>query len=143
MTGSETTVTFTPCERDLQSAGFFDGAATNRLMVLRCAECGTFLYPDVARCTSCSNSRLDWAETAGRATLVSWSVAHHRAGPDGEPPAPTILGLLELDEGPWLYARLAGVDPARLAVGQRFAVRFHHPAHGESMPYFIPEESSS
>ena len=131
---------FARAERDELSAGFFDGAADDRLVVRRCCACGAFLAPHLVRCTACESPRVEWAPVAGDASLVSWSVAHNRPAADGAPVPPTVLGLVELDEGPWLHAQLADVDPGSLAVGRRFRVAFHHPEDGESLPFFRPAE---
>ena len=48
-----------------------------------------------------------------------------------------MVGLVELDEGPWLHARLVDVDTASLSVGDAFAVDFE-PAGEEKIPIFRP-----
>jgi uncharacterized OB-fold protein len=53
-----------------------------------------------------------------------------------------VVALVELDEGPWLHTRLAGVDRAalgRLRAGMRVSARFVHPVDGESYPLFDVE----
>ena len=60
-------------------------------------------------------------------------------GACGAPGAPSVLALVELDEGPWLRTRLEGTDAtgtARLRPGLRVTARFVHPAEGESYPVF-------
>ena len=48
-----------------------------------------------------------------------------------------MVGLVELDEGPWLHARLVDVDTTSLSVGDAFAVDFE-PAGEEQIPIFRP-----
>jgi hypothetical protein len=131
---------FARADRDTLSAGYFDGAAQDTLVVRRCCACLAFLAPHLMRCTACESPQVEWAPVAGEASLVSWSVAHQRPAADGTPVAPTVLGLVELDEGPWLHVQLGDVDPDGLAAGNRFRVAFHHPEEGESLPYFRPAE---
>ena len=67
-----------------------------------------------------------WA--SGEAVLVSWAMAHSRTGRT----AP--LALVELAEGPWMYARLDGVAGPR--EGLPLYASFVHPDDGESYPVF-------
>ncbi|MDN3351075.1 OB-fold domain-containing protein [Actinomadura sp. DC4] len=114
--------------RDGRTDPFFDGAAEDRLMTRRCEACGRWYAPDATGCAGCGAGDLAWAEASGEAVLVSWAVARSRTGP----PAP--LALVELAEGPWMYARLASVAGPREGLPLR--VRFVHPDEGESHPVF-------
>ena len=114
--------------RDGRTDPFFDGAAEDRLVVRHCADCGEWLAPDASGCAGCGSEDLAWAEASGAAVLVSWATAHPRTGP----PAP--LALVELAEGPWMYARLDAVDAPRAGLALQAA--FVHPDEGESYPVF-------
>ncbi|MFF5257667.1 Zn-ribbon domain-containing OB-fold protein [Actinomadura viridis] len=125
--------------RDGRTDPFFDGTARDRLMVRRCAACDRWFAPDQAGCPECGAGELEWARAAGTATLVTWTVTHGRPAADGTVPPPAFLALVELTEGPWLHARLDGVDPAALREGLPLRARFRHPAAGESYVLFGPE----
>lgn len=114
--------------RDGRSGPFFDGAAADRLVVRRCEACGLWFAPDVTGCAGCGTDDLAWVQASGDAVLVAWAVVHDPAGRT----AP--LALVELDEGPWLYARLDGVAAPR--EGMPLHVAFVHPDEGESHPVF-------
>jgi uncharacterized OB-fold protein len=123
--------------RDEASAPFFDAAASGRLLVRRCADCGHWVAPytrmgqALDRCPACTSPRLEWAEASGAATLVTWTVLHTREGA-GRP-----IGVVELDEGPWLTARV-DADPATLSAGMALTVAFARPGGGEAVPVFRP-----
>jgi uncharacterized OB-fold protein len=114
--------------RDGRTGPFFDGAAGGRLVLRRCEACGQWFAPDAAGCPDCGTDELTWAEATGEAVLVSWAVAHSRTGQT----AP--LALVELAEGPWMYARLDGVAGPR--EGLPLYASFVHPDDGESYPVF-------
>jgi uncharacterized OB-fold protein len=116
--------------RDDASAEFFDGAARGDLMIKRCDACGHHLRPDSVACSQCRGSQLSWTESSGRGSLVSWIVVHADE-------AATTVGLVELEEGPWLHGRLVDIDGAALSVGQAVEVEFE-PAGPESIPVFRP-----
>lgn len=114
--------------RDGRGDPFFDGAAEDRLMIRRCDLCGQWYTPDTGDCAECGSGALSWAAASGEASLISWAVAHSRTAE----PAP--LALVELAEGPWMYARLDAVTAPREGLPLR--VRFVHPDDGESYPVF-------
>jgi uncharacterized OB-fold protein len=114
--------------RDGRADPFFDGAAADRLVIRRCDPCGRWFAPDATGCPDCGVDDLGWSTASGDAVLVSWTVAH---APDGQT-AP--LALVELDEGPWMFARLEGVDAPREELSLRAS--FVHPDEGESYPVF-------
>jgi len=90
------------------------------LRARRCAECGTLAVEQRATCPSCGADGGNEVTLSGRGRLVSWTVIR-------VPPAryaseaPYVVGLLQLEEGLRLTARLAG-DPDRLAAGQAVAL---------------------
>jgi uncharacterized protein len=122
--------------RDGRTDPFFDGTAAERLVIKRCEACDRWFAPDAASCPGCGTEELTWAEATGRGSLVTWTISHGRPAPDGTAPGPAVLALVELEEGPWLYARLDGVqEPAE---GLPLKAHFVHPAEGESYLIFRP-----
>jgi uncharacterized OB-fold protein len=125
-------------ERDERSAPFFDAAAEGRLLIRRCAVCGTAYAPHTARCRD--GEDLAWEEASGDGTLVTWAVEHTAplddvlASPDGS----VVFGFVELPEGPWLQVPIVDVEPASLHRGTALRVLFIRPGDGEAMPAFAP-----
>lgn len=122
--------------RDRLSAPFFEGTAAGELRVRLCQRCGHHAIPQSQQCPACRSTELSWAATSGRATVVSWAVVHGKPAADGSPTR-TVVGLVELEEGPWLHAQL-DVDPDAVAIGQALRVRFETPEGGEAIPVFEP-----
>jgi uncharacterized protein len=123
--------------RDGRTDPFFDGAAAGRLVIKRCEPCGHWYAPDQNGCCGCGGD-LSWAQATGEATLVTWTVTHGRPAGDGAAPPPVHLALVELVEGPWLHARLDGVDASALREGLPLRASFVHPDEGESYLLFRP-----
>jgi uncharacterized protein len=115
-------MTVGPVERDAATAEFFDGTSAGEFLLRRCPR-QHYSEPAVAQCTNCGSTDLHWAAAAGGATLMSWAVTWAKAGADAAP-APTVLVIAELDEGPWWWSQLVGADTAGLAVGDRLAITF-------------------
>ena len=137
---------------DDRSAPFFAAAARDVLLIKRCAGCERWLDPGAAGCPACGAADPRWEQAAGHGRLVSWAVLPAAnpgtAGPpddceapgaSGGPDAPSVLALVELDEGPWLRTRLegtGGTGAAGLRPGLPVIAVFVHPAEGESYPVF-------
>jgi uncharacterized OB-fold protein len=81
----------------------------------RCAECGK-VSVNAATCRFCGAAGGEALDLSGRGRLVSWTVI--RVAPARyAAEAPYAVGLLELEEGPRVTARVDG-DPEALAAGQ-------------------------
>ncbi|WP_141576945.1 Zn-ribbon domain-containing OB-fold protein [Actinomadura sp. WMMA1423] len=118
--------------RDGRTDPFFDGAASDRLVVQRCEACDRWFAPDASSCPGCGEENLAWAEASGAATLVTWTILPKEQ--------PVFLALVELAEGPWLHTRLDGVTRADLREGLPLRAVFEHPDEGESFVLFRPAE---
>lgn len=137
-------------QADDRSTPFFAAAARDVLLIKRCADCDRWLDPGATGCPGCGAADPRWEQAAGRGRLISWAVLP-AAKPDsadppdrsGAPDAPSVLALVELDEGPWLRTRLERIGAtgtAGLRPGLPVTAHFVHPAEGESYPVFRPEE---
>ena len=122
--------------RDEGSAPFFDAAAEGRLLIRRCGACGHWITPYLRmgamldRCPNCTADRLEWASATGRGTLVTWTVVHAKSEEDVR-----AVGVVELEEGPWLTAPL-DADARSLAAGMEMVVDFVRRGGGEPIPVF-------
>lgn len=86
---------------------FRAGLARGELLLQKCNDCGRLnMYPRHA-CPHCQSLSLGWQASAGRGVLHSFTVL--RAGaPEGfESELPYALGIVKLEEGVQLLARLA------------------------------------
>jgi uncharacterized OB-fold protein len=124
--------------RDGRTDPFFDGTAAGRLVIRRCEACDRWYAPDASGCPECGEEEPVWADASGAATLVTWTVTHGRPAEDGTAPPPAYLALVELAEGPWMYARLDGVSSGDLHEGLPLRAEFEHPDEGESYVLFRP-----
>jgi uncharacterized protein len=127
-----------PVRRDEQSAEFFDAAARGELAVRQCRNghflTSTYSYAGAAvACPECYSTELDWVAASGQGRLVSWTAIHARGAE-----RPQLTGLVELAEGPWIYATILTSDPRSLAVDQPLTVEFIRPGDGEAVPAFRP-----
>ena len=121
--------------RDEASAPFFEAARREELYIQRCGDCSHVEPPDARVCTRCEGVALGWIRASGNASLVTWAVVHRPPHPAFADLVPYVAGIVELEEGPWLYARLLE-PPGSLRPGARMRVVFLHDEGDESLPAF-------
>jgi uncharacterized protein len=116
-----------PARRDQESSVWFDHLAHGRLLIRQCRRCMHHSRHDLHTCPACHSDDLAWHVASGAGTVVSVVVDHGRDERVG-------LCLVELDEGPWLHARLTDLPRAAAGDRVRLTVLF---AHGsEPIPSF-------
>src|SRR5204863_4672796 len=86
---------------------FWEGAADDRLLIQRCAQCGVLRHPPAPMCGRCGSLEWGTVEASGRGRVYTWITWRDPNRPD-EPPRVVIL--VELEEGVRLVSNL-GVAP--------------------------------
>ena len=125
--------------RDAATAEFFDGTGRGEFLLVRDTRTGAVLEPQFD--TTVDPERFVRTPAAGTGTVVSWSVVHHREADGSTSRSP--VGIVELDEGPWWWTAIAGVDPDDDLLGRRVRVAFEKVADGETIPYFTAIERTA
>jgi uncharacterized OB-fold protein len=123
----------TPVVRDDFSAPFFDATARGELLLRYSPSSGEWSEPAALVCSVTQAQDLEWRTASGTGELVSWTVKPGRAK-DDQPAVDTVIGIVELAEGPWLTLRLIDVPSSDLRIGLPVRVDFVRPEGGEHMP---------
>jgi uncharacterized OB-fold protein len=110
---------FPPATRDARSAAFFDALGEGILVLRRCVQHGHLGAPEIQFCSGCGSPSLEWAAARGTGHVVTWTAIHTRPDESGTTRVSVIAGIVELDEGPWLRARLLAADPAAVCSGAK------------------------
>ena len=113
---------------------YWEGCNEGELRLQRCADCGEFQFYPRTMCSHCGSSSLDWAQASGRGTIASFSVV--RRGLSDAYPAPYVVALVDLEEGPRMMSHIVGVEPEAVAVGQAVTVDFEQWSAEVSLPVF-------
>ncbi len=120
------------------SKTYWDGTRKGRLMLQRCASCGTVRhYPQVV-CAQCYSDDADWVEACGLGRVYSWTVAHHAFHPGFVGDVPYTLVTVDLDEGVRALGLLDGVGPEELEIGVLVKATFPTAEDGFGRLTFIP-----
>ena len=92
------------------ASDFQQHLANGELHVQLCNSCGhRQMYPR-QRCLACYSKDLGWSQVSGKATLLSYTVVRAAAPTAFAEDVPYALGVVKLNEGPQLLARLAPGD---------------------------------
>ena len=87
-------------------AEFREGLERGQLLVQHCATCGRVgMYPRYA-CPFCQSASLGWRRASGRGILHSFTVLRMGAPEGFEVDLPYAMGVVKLEEGVQLLARL-------------------------------------
>lgn len=81
------------------------------LMVRRCRQCDGMHAPTAAECAACRTRNMEWTPSSGRGSLVSYRLVHRSIGAPHAEVVPLTIAIVELDEGPRIYATVEGDLP--------------------------------
>ncbi len=104
------------------TAFFWDGLREHRLLIQRCIGCGALRHPPRPMCPACSSLGWDTIEASGRGTVHSFVVPRHPVLPFMDDP--TVVVLVDLEEGTRLVSNLRDVDPTDVVIDMPVEVFF-------------------
>ena len=120
---------------DALTAPFWEGCRRGVLEVSACADCEHCFLPAGPCCPRCWSTRLAAREVSGRGRVFSFAVYRRTYHPGM--PAPYVVALVELEEGPRLISNIVGCAPEEVAVDMPVQLRFEE-AGNFSLPRFAP-----
>lgn len=125
-------------QADAASAAFLEAAARGEFLIVKDTRTGVFHEPqfDVVQ----DRERYQYVAAAGTGKVVSWSVVHEKNAEGGVDRRP--VGIVQLDEGPWFWSELIGVDPDANLIGLRVEADFQEFDDGSVVPYFRPKKGA-
>lgn len=118
-------------QRSFTHASFSQFLKEKKLMGSRCLKCGALYLPPRPICPKCFSQEMEWAEFKGRGKLAGFTciaVGLSRMIAEGYTREnPYCSGVVELDEGVKISARLLGLDakrPEGIKIGIPLQVEF-------------------
>ena len=119
-----------------ETAPFWDAARNGRLVVERCAACGSDTFPPRGMCGACRGRALAPVEVTGRGVIYSYTVNHQRWLADLEVPYAIVLVEFPGHPGVRVAGRLRGCPPEEAAIGLVVDVGFEPGPGGFAIPSF-------
>ena len=98
-------------EYKLTFRDYSEALKKNRLLGLKCHECGAITVPPKMACRKCASPDMEIVELTGNGKIQTFTTIN--VAPEGrESECPYIIVLAELNEGPWIMGNLIGIDPS-------------------------------
>jgi hypothetical protein len=115
-----------------------------KLMGSKCRRCGLLFVPPRSICIKCQGSEMEWVAMKGKGKLVAFTSiaigppAMIKEGYDRK--HPYVCGVVELEEGARVVARIEGVDgtkPETIRIGTLLKMEFLHRGEGPNVTTFV------
>jgi len=113
---------------------FWAATREHRLVLPHCQVCGNTWFPPYGICPSCLSRDRVWVEASGYGTVVGYTVFHRQYLPSFEPPF--HVALVQLEEGPRMFANISGLTNDEIEVGLRVQITFEDITEEISLPQF-------
>lgn len=134
-------------QRPFSDISYNQFVSEQKLMGSRCKACGALFVPPRSICVKCYVSEMEWAEMKGKGKLIAFTsitVAPPFMMAQGyDRKHPYCSGVVELEEGPRVDARIEGVDatkPEEIEIGMPLKVKFLHWGEGENRETYLAFE---
>ena len=118
---------------------FWEAAKQDKLVLQKCRETGQCFFPPAPVSPFTGKPQWDWVEASGKGELWSFVVFHQGYFPGMADELPYPVGMVKLDEGPFLLTNLWDMSADDAKIGMRLAVRFPGGPDGLVLPQFGPE----
>ncbi|HEY87581.1 MAG TPA: Zn-ribbon domain-containing OB-fold protein [Dehalococcoidia bacterium] len=87
----------------------------DKLLGLKCKECGKINVPPKMVCGQCTSLDMEVVELSGKGNIQTFTTVF--VAPEGrEAEAPYTIVMVELDEGPWIAGNLIDIDPGKVTM---------------------------
>ncbi|MGX7678446.1 Zn-ribbon domain-containing OB-fold protein [Jatrophihabitans sp. DSM 45814] len=120
------------------SIEFWQAARSGQLLYARCGACGNAQFPLEVACIHCLSPDVRWVAGAGRGTLYSYTVIHR--APFADFPVPSVMAIVQLDEGYSMFAGVVDCAFDTLACDMPVEVTFEIQSETVTLPMFRPAE---
>src|SRR6478672_8864106 len=107
-----------------ETTGYWEGIDSDELRLKHCTACGRFLHPRRIVCSACNSLELEWRRVEGGGEVYTFSELHRATFPELSGSVPYFLGIVRLDEGVHLFARLFPTVGSGIQIGDRMRVEF-------------------
>jgi len=118
------------------SLPYWNAARERRLVLRECKACGRKHFMPRAVCPHCWSDRLEWVESNGGGTVHSFSVVHRAPSPMFAANVPYVIAMIDLDDGPRMFANVIGLNALEVAIGDRVKLTFEDRGDGAMLPQF-------
>ena len=122
---------------------FWAAARQHRLVLQKCARCGSFNFHPRPWCVECGCRELAWTDAQPTGTVYAHTICHTVAMnfPGWAAELPLLRCLVDLDDGVRLYAQVTDCAPEHMHIGLRVQVHFRDLNDEIAIPAFRPVDA--
>lgn len=120
---------------DPDTAFFWEATAKQRLEILRCQSCKTYVHYPKPSCWGCGGADLKPEAVSGRGTVYSYTVTHQPV-PGFEAPFAVVIVELEEQSGLRMVSNIVDVPAEDVRIGMPLEVTFQQVADDVWLPLF-------
>ncbi len=119
---------------------FWAGCTAHRLVIQRCARCGTYRHLPVPVCSECTSFEWEWVESSGRGEIFSYIIVPHGVHPATLGAVPYNAVIVQLDDcgGVKLTSNLINAANEDIHIGMPVRVAWEDVGEGVTLPRFEP-----
>ena len=118
------------------SLPYWNAARERRFVLRECKSCGKKHFMPRHLCPHCWSDKLEWVESKGDGTVYSFSVVHRAPTPAFAAKGPYVIAMIDLDDGPRMFANVVGANALEVAIGDRVKLTFEDRGNGAMLPQF-------
>lgn len=124
------------------SRPFWEACNAHRLLVQRCADCGTHRSPQKPVCASCGCFDYGWSESQGLGRVFTYTIVHHTPHPSARERLPYNIAVIELEDCDrvLLLSNVVDCPDEALRVGLPVTLVWEERTDGQSLYRFRPRE---
>ena len=114
-------------------AFFWEATKKESMLLPHCADCGKTHWHPRLFCPFCFSNKLEWKESAGKATLYAATTLSKAS-------EPYIVAYVELAEGPLMLTNIMDCSLDDLQIGTPLTLTFSTMSSGHFLPVFRPKK---
>lgn len=116
---------------------FWDGCRQGIFLLHHCDICGRHYWP-ASRCIEHGDAAMQWVQSSGHGQLYTYTVMHRVLASAFKDKVPYVVGVVQLDEGPFFHSNIVDCELDRIEVGMRLQAAMSEHANGLTVPLFRP-----
>ena len=120
---------------------FWEGVRRGELLLFQCGTCDTYYWPATSCLNDCGMESMRWVPASGKGVLHTFTVYYRALNPGWKDDVPYNVAVVELEEGPFMFSNVVGVENEALEVGMRLEAVFNEVRPGVTLPQFAPAAS--
>ncbi len=118
---------------------FWDGCREGELRIQFCNICDKPWFPPAEACPRCLMNDWEWRAISGRGRVWSWIRMWQRYFPGWSAEEyPYTVALIALEEGPYMYSTLVGIEDSDVSCDLEVEVDFRVVNKEVTLPVFRP-----